>query len=111
MVQLEIMCNHCQKCCINKYKKYAIVFASKQLRIARLGKCPIDPKAYLGRCSFNAKPLSKIFSVLPCYSSTLQLKANLHQSPIKYEFDPLYIQYRHIEHVHEGVWLKFFFTK
>ena len=30
-------------------KKYAIVFASMQLRITRLGKYPIDPKAYLGR--------------------------------------------------------------
>ena len=33
-------------------KKYAIVFASTQLRIARLRKYPIDPKAYLGRCSY-----------------------------------------------------------
>ena len=31
-------------------KKYAIVFASTQLRITRLHKYPIDPKAYLGRC-------------------------------------------------------------
>ena len=31
-------------------KKYAIVFASTQLRIARLRKYSIDPKAYLGRC-------------------------------------------------------------
>ena len=31
-------------------KKYAIVFARTQLRIARLRKYPIDPKAYLGRC-------------------------------------------------------------
>ena len=31
-------------------KKYAIVFASMQLRITRLRKYPIDPKAYLGRC-------------------------------------------------------------
>ena len=30
-------------------KKYAIVFASTQLRITRLRKYPIDPKAYLGR--------------------------------------------------------------
>ena len=30
-------------------KKYAIVFASTQLRINRLRKYPIDPKAYLGR--------------------------------------------------------------
>ena len=29
--------------------KYAIVFASMQLRIARIRKYPIDPKAYLGR--------------------------------------------------------------
>ena len=33
-----------------KYTKYAIVFASTQLRITRLRKYPIDPKAYLGRC-------------------------------------------------------------
>ena len=31
-------------------KEYAIVFASKQLRIIRLRKYPIDLKAYLGRC-------------------------------------------------------------
>ena len=30
-------------------KKYAIVFASTQLRITRLRKYPIDPKAYLER--------------------------------------------------------------
>ena len=29
-------------------KKYAIVFASTQLRMTRLRKYPIDPKAYLG---------------------------------------------------------------
>ena len=33
-----------------KIWKYAIVFASTQLRITRLRKYPIDPKAYLGRC-------------------------------------------------------------
>ena len=33
-----------------KYYKYAIVFASTQLRINRLRRYPIDPKAYLGRC-------------------------------------------------------------
>ena len=32
-----------------KIWKYAIVFASTQLRITRLRKYPIDPKAYLGR--------------------------------------------------------------
>ena len=32
-----------------KIRKYAIVFASTQLRITRLRKYPIDPKAYLGR--------------------------------------------------------------
>ena len=35
---------------VKNYKKYAIVFASTQLRINRLRKYPIDPKAYLGRC-------------------------------------------------------------
>ena len=34
-------------------KKYAIVFASTQLRITRLRKYPIDPKAYLGRCLYK----------------------------------------------------------
>ena len=34
-----------------KIWKYAIVFASTQLRITRLRKYPIDPKAYLGRCT------------------------------------------------------------
>ena len=43
-------CNHCQKGGVKKYKKYIIVFASVQLRITRLRKYPIDPKAYLGRC-------------------------------------------------------------
>ena len=32
-----------------KVWKYAIVFASTQLRLTRLRKYPIDPKAYLGR--------------------------------------------------------------
>ena len=32
-----------------KNMKKAIVFASRQLRITRLRKYPIDPKAYLGR--------------------------------------------------------------
>ena len=34
-----------------KKKKNAIVFASTQLRITRLRKYPIDPKAYLGGCN------------------------------------------------------------
>ena len=34
---------------VKKIKKYAIFFASTQLRITRLRKYPIDPKAYLGR--------------------------------------------------------------
>ena len=34
---------------VKKKRKYAIVFASTQLRITRLRKYPIDPKAYLGR--------------------------------------------------------------
>ena len=42
-----------------KYKKYAIVFAITQLKITRLRKYPIDPKAYLGRC----KPLVNTDSV------------------------------------------------
>ena len=35
---------------VKKLLKYAIVFASTQLRITRLRKYPIDPKAYLGHC-------------------------------------------------------------
>ena len=34
---------------VKKILIYAIVFASTQLRITRLCKYPIDPKAYLGR--------------------------------------------------------------
>ena len=44
-------CNHRKKTWRKKKWKYAIVFASLQLRITRLRKYPIDPKAYLGRCS------------------------------------------------------------
>ena len=36
-----------------KIGKYAIVFASTQLRITSLRKYPIDPKAYLGRCKYT----------------------------------------------------------
>ena len=32
-------------------KKYAIVFASTQFKITRYCKYPIDPKAYLERCT------------------------------------------------------------
>ena len=39
-----------KKCGVKKIWKYTIVFASTQLRITRLRKYPIDPKAYLGRC-------------------------------------------------------------
>ena len=43
-------CNHRKKNVAKKNGKYAIVFASTQLRITRLRKYPIDTKAYLGRC-------------------------------------------------------------
>ena len=43
------MCNHRKKMWRKKILKYAIVFASSQLRITRLRKYPIDPKAYLER--------------------------------------------------------------
>ena len=43
-------CNHSKKNVVKKIWKYAIVFASTQLRITRLRKYPIDPNAYLGRC-------------------------------------------------------------
>ena len=42
------MCNHRKKTWRKKYE-YVIVFASTQLRITRLRKYPIEPKAYLGR--------------------------------------------------------------
>ena len=42
-------CNHRKKTWHKKIWKYAIVFASTQLRITKLRKYPIDPKAYLGR--------------------------------------------------------------
>ena len=51
-------CNHRKKCGV-KNMKYAIVFASMQLRITRLRKYPINPKAYLGRCIYA---VSTIFS-------------------------------------------------
>ena len=40
----NIMCNHMKKCGVKT--KYAIVFASTQLRIIRLCKYTIDSKAY-----------------------------------------------------------------
>ena len=43
------MCNDRKKTLHKKIRKYAIVFASTQLRITRLRKYPIYPKAYLGR--------------------------------------------------------------
>ena len=43
-------CNHRKKTWHKKIWKYAIVFAGTQLRITRLRKYPIDPKAYLGHC-------------------------------------------------------------
>ena len=45
---VDIICNH-KKCGVKK--KYAIDFASTQLRIIRLRKYPIDPKAYLELCN------------------------------------------------------------
>ena len=50
------MCNHRKKRGVKKIRKYAIVFASMQLRITRLRKYPIDPKAYLGRWISVNKP-------------------------------------------------------
>ena len=50
MASCNKKCNHSKKTWRKKnMKKYAIVFASTQLRITRLRKYPIDPKAYLGR--------------------------------------------------------------
>ena len=46
-----------------KYEKYAIVFASTQLRITKLRKYPIDPKAYLGRCYKWTHTLNILVSV------------------------------------------------
>ena len=41
---------HRKKTWRKKIRKYAIVLASTQLRITRLRKYTIDPKAYLGCC-------------------------------------------------------------
>ena len=49
------MCNDSKK--KRGVKKYAIVFASTQLRITRLCKYPIDPKAYLGCCLDETLPM------------------------------------------------------
>ena len=46
-------CHHRKKNVAKKIGKYAIVFASTQLRITNLRKYPIDPKAYLGRCKYT----------------------------------------------------------
>ena len=51
-------CNHRKKCGV-KNMKICNFFASKQLRITRLCKYPINPKAYLGRCIYA---VSTIFS-------------------------------------------------
>ena len=42
--------NHRKKRGVKKNMKICNVFASTQLRITRLRKYPIDPKAYLGHC-------------------------------------------------------------
>ena len=47
----DIICNY--KKTMGKKIKYAIDFASTQLRIIRLHKYPIDPKAYLELCRLN----------------------------------------------------------
>ena len=44
-------CYHRKKRGVKKYMKIHNCFASTQLRITRLRKYPIDPKAYLGRCT------------------------------------------------------------
>ena len=44
----DIICNHKKRGV--KKQKYAIDFASTQLRIIRLRKYAIDPKAYLELC-------------------------------------------------------------
>ena len=46
------MATHSKKTCVITVKKCGVKkekFASTQLRITRLRKYPIDPKAYLGR--------------------------------------------------------------
>ena len=63
-------CNH-RKMRRKKIRKYAIVFASTQLRITRLRKYPIDPKAYLGRCK-SLKDIS-IFSSGDHFVSCVQI--------------------------------------
>ena len=58
-------CNHRKrKRGIKKYENTQnFVFASKQFRITRLLKYPIDPKAYLGRCTLM------VFMVIFLYNS------------------------------------------
>ena len=56
-------CNHRKKTWHEKKRKYAIVFASTQLRITRLRKYPIDPKAYLGRCIFMPNGISHCYQL------------------------------------------------
>ena len=63
-------CNHRRKKRGVKIGKYAIVFASTQLRLTKLRKYPIDPKAYLGRCSqhmFWLKNKNFFFSIMHSY--------------------------------------------
>ena len=47
-IMADIICNHEKRGVKNKI--YAIDFASRQLRIIRLHKYPIDTKAYLELC-------------------------------------------------------------
>ena len=46
-----------------KNMKICNCFASTQLRITRLRKYPIDPKAYLGRCNSEVKPPPTLLSL------------------------------------------------
>ena len=54
------------------FKKYAIVFASTQLRIFRLSKYTIDPKAYLGRCGVPDEVNRVYYLALPDYIGVRQ---------------------------------------
>ena len=51
----------------NSNDRYAIVFASTQLRITTLRKFPIDPKAYLGRSSEDVFELGRISGLFSVY--------------------------------------------
>ena len=69
--------------------KYAIVFASTQLRIIRLRKYPIDPKAYLGRCYLVYQCLQQILFLFYQPSGNLSCGSDFMCSKKKETFQDL----------------------